>query len=800
MDNSRNALLLRDCIRVLLLVSMSSISSAKGDVANGGFEQVRDGLAVGWGGLWTRQKGAGSLVFDKEVRHGGSLAARIEHTGREDWSLNSDKPLDVTAGDIFELSCWVRVSGEGNVIPCVVAYDAGGKVRDWMLGQRTVGATQDWVQIRSKFVIPKNVSSIIPRVVGNGPATVWVDDYALVRIGNIEQLRGKGGRKKLSLSNRMLTLTVDPSDGSFSVTDKRTGKVWRQRPFRDDKAVLKAAAGNGIQMTVLDATSGIELSVNLRLEPDRPEVVATLSGDGQLERTIQYPHPFASTQGDRLIVPMNEGIGYPADDETIGPMLLVGYGGHGICMSFWGVDGRKGGHMAIIETPDDMRIRIDRLDGRLCIGPEWESQKAAFAYARRLRYVFFDEGDHVEMCKRYRRYVQERGTFKTMAEKLKKNPNVDLLVGAVNVWCWDWDAPAIDAIAIAREMKAAGIERILWSNRQSPEVIEAMNAMDGVLTSRYDIYQDLMDPEVVKEHISWVHPDWTQEAWPDDLMIDSRGKWINGWRVKGKDGKMHPCGVLCDRQAVEYAKKRVPAELETHPYRCRFIDTTTATPWRECYDENHPVTRSESRQWKMRLLEYMSRDMKLVTGSETGHDAAVPYVHYFEGMLSLGSYRIPDSGRDMLRIWDEVPERVAKFQVGQKYRLPLWELVYHDCVVAQWYWGDYNNKLPAIWDKRDLFNILYATPPMFMFNRRTWTENKDRFAQSYKDICPLVRSVGYEEMTAHRILTADRNVQQTEFANGTKVTVNFGNKTWHADDVGAVEPMGFAVTGQQRRD
>ena len=29
-------------------------------------------------------------------------------------------------------------------------------------------------------------------------------------------------------------------------------------------------------------------------------------------------------------------------------------------------------------------------------------------------------------------------------------------------------------------------------------------------------------------------------------------------------------------------------------------------------------------------------------------------------------------------------------------------------------------------------------------------------------------------MTDHRILTADRSVQQTAFANGVRVTVNFG--------------------------
>ena len=141
------------------------------------------------------------------------------------------------------------------------------------------------------------------------------------------------------------------------------------------------------------------------------------------------------------------------------------------------------------------------------------------------------------------------------------------------------------------------------------------------------------------------------------------------------------------------------------------------------------MTRTESRHWKMELLRYVSEKCGLVCGSETGHDASVPYVHYFEGMLSLGPYRVPDSGRRMADIVEEVPERVAKFQTGHVYRLPLWELVYHDCVVAQWYWGDYNNKLPSLWDRRDLFNALYGTPPMFMFRRDQWEKNRERFVQ-----------------------------------------------------------------------
>jgi hypothetical protein len=390
------------------------------------------------------------------------------------------------------------------------------------------------------------------------------------------------------------------------------------------------------------------------------------------------------------------------------------------------------------------------------------------------------------MAKRYRAYAQQIGRFKTLAQKRRENPNVDLLIGAVNVWCWERDS-----VSLVKDMQAAGIRRILWSNAQTPENLRALNGL-GVLTSRYDIYQDVMDPANFPK-LNGRHGDWVTEAWPQDIVRLANGDWLRGWGVRGRQGEWYYCGVLCDRRALDYARRRIPAELATHPYRCRFIDTTTAAPWHECYDTNHPMTRTDSREWKMKLLEYVSRDNQLVTGSETGHDAAVPFLHYFEGMLSLGPYRVPDAGRDMARIWTNAPERVVKFQLGQQYRLPLWELVYHDCVVAQWYWGDYNNKLPALWDKRDLFNVLYATPPMFMFNRPLWEENRGRFVQSYTNTCVNLRALGYCEMTDHRFLTADRSVQQTAFANGTTVTVNFGPAAFKLPGGKRLPPMQFVV-------
>jgi hypothetical protein len=122
-------------------------------------------------------------------------------------------------------------------------------------------------------------------------------------------------------------------------------------------------------------------------------------------------------------------------------------------------------------------------------------------------------------------------------------------------------------------------------------------------------------------------------------------------------------------------------------------------------------------------------------------------------------------------------------------------LVYHDCVVSYWYWGDYSNKAPAIWDERDLFNALYGTPAMFMFDWEFWRAHRSRFVQSYKTACGVARATAYSEMTDHRFLTEDRSVQQTSFANGVVVTVNFGLSPYRMADGTAVRSFRSHVAG-----
>jgi hypothetical protein len=753
-------------------------------IRNGGFE---DGLS-GWSPLWTRDTNVGKLSLDYQMIHQGISAARIDHKGQKDWSLSPAMEIPVQKDEIFELDSWVKIRGEGSCTLCVVTYDSKG-VLDWIYASHTTGKSDDWQYLRSKFRIPGNVTKIVPRWIGNGPATIWLDDFQIKKRTFPAALNLP---PELAISNSLLAVTLDTRTITMAVHDKRSNITWRQQELFNDLVLMDAQAeGRTISMTLSSITTDLVLKTRITLAEQSAEFAINLSGTGPQMQPLTFPQPFVTDSGTDLIVPLNEGISYPVEDDSIDPMRLEAYGGHGICMSFWGVTNGESGQMTIIETPDDASIQIARYQKKLCIYPVWEPQRGEFGYTRQIRYCFFHQGGTVAICKKYRSYIEQKGALKTLSQKRFENPNVDLLIGAVNTWCWD-----PDPLAIVRDMRAAGMEKILWSNAAPAPVVKQMNEW-RILTSRYDIYQDVMDPELFRL-LQYIDSNWPTEAWPNDIVINAAGQREKGWEIEGKKGGMYPCGVLCDSRATDYAARRIPAELKEKPYRGRFIDTTTAAPWRECYSPEHPMTRSQSKEWKMKLLKYVSRDQGLITGSETGHDAAVPYVHFFEGMMSLAPYRVDDAGRNMMRILDKVPPQVAKYQVGYGYRLPLWELVYHDCVVAYWYWGDYNNKIPAVWNNRDLFNILYATPPMFMFDRYFWEQNRGRFRQSYRNITPAVLAAGYQEMTNFQFITKDRSVQQSSFANGTRITVNFGKKPFKTAGGITIKPQGFLIQSETK--
>lgn len=719
---------------------------------------------TGWEPLWTRDPSVGTAKLIEG--HDGHAAIQVKHSGKQDWSFAQSQEVPVHAGQILRLSGWLKAEQSEGAELSVVTRTAQADVLDWSYGAVKTSGSHDWKRFARRLVVPAKCATVQFRLIGYGTGTVSLSEPEMVLAGE----KGPSTLRPIRLSNPKMSLTMS-GDGALVLTDKRSSRTWRTREFDPDLMIDGQSTVDSLHAgaNLRDLTQDRMFALKVSLDPVEAVATLALSGDLPMSGNLRLPAPIETAAGQWLIVPMNEGILYPVDDATVDPVTLVTYSGHGICMPWFGVvDSKSGaGAMTTFATPDDADIAIDRHNGLLDVQPQWEPSRGDLRYERKVSIRLIDKGGYVAMAKAYRQTAKEQGLFKTLAEKRKNVPAVDRLVGAVNVWNWD-----MDKVAFCRELKSMGFDHVLWSGSGTADEIGAINGL-GFLSSRYDIYQDVWDP---KTKLSWMPSD----GWPEDLVLLPNGDWMKGWAHPDKqpDGsvKWIQGGVICSERGLERAKKFIPEELKRIPFECRFIDTTTASPFRECYNPAHPLTRSDDKKYKMDLLDFCSKQ-GLVVGSETGIDPSVPSTSYYEGMMSLGPYRLPDAGTDMIAYRKPTPE-FLKYQVGSFYRIPLWELVYHDCTVAQWYWGDASNKTPEVWDRRDLLNILYGTAPLLMFDKDRWAKEKQRALKTYNEVCKWDRRIGYDEMLSHEFLTPDHTIQRTTWSSGKAMTVNFGEKPW----------------------
>ena len=70
-----------------------------------------------------------------------------------------------------------------------------------IIGGGLTGATADWQPVRTRFIVPPGVAQIQPRLIGNGPLIVWLDDFSLQKTGNVNAMRGTNLPSVLVIKN-----------------------------------------------------------------------------------------------------------------------------------------------------------------------------------------------------------------------------------------------------------------------------------------------------------------------------------------------------------------------------------------------------------------------------------------------------------------------------------------------------------------------------------------------------------------------------------------------------------------------
>ncbi len=413
-----------------------------------------------------------------------------------------------------------------------------------------------------------------PRITGDGPATVWIDDVSLTLDGKVDVMPPEEMAKRPAVENAALKVELHPQDATFTVTDRRTARGWAQVPLPGGPMLTSyKPVDGGFDLQLVMPETARTFTVALRLAPDRPELTVELRGEGPMAVPLRFPAPFETRKGDFLIMPVNEGISYPVDDASLPEMGYILYGGHGLCMAWYGVTAGHAGHDGHRRDAGRRRRSASAGSAACWLRRRSGTRRRAPSATRAASATSSSTTAATWRWPSATAPTRSRSAcFKTLAEKRVSVPAVDLLVGAVNVWCWDPDAPAI-----CRRMQAPASTASSGATAASRRRSTPLNAM-GVLTSRYDIYQDVMDPANFPK-LRGVHPDWT-DARPGrkDCIVGADGRLdrrLDGAR-QGRPA-VSDCGVLCDLRALDYARRRMPAELADHPYRCRFIDTTTAS-------------------------------------------------------------------------------------------------------------------------------------------------------------------------------------------------------------------------------
>jgi len=739
----------------------------------------------GWGKLWLRESGMGEakIIADKSRNNLKVLA--VVHKGNKDWSYSQNVILEVKPKQIYQYSGWIKCKeAEGVCQLSVITYDKNKDVLNWLYGLTETGGSHDWKYFERKIIIPNNCNYIQFRITGYGKSISYYDDLSLIRLNINDKV--KIDKKPVLIKNSDTSLVYFPDKDLFQL--KRNEILYEIKGL-GEKSILMGInkLNNAIKFKMLNLNGNdIEASVSIDSNSD---ICFTVFADTKLSQDFDFPGDFLSKKGESWVIPHNEGLLIPSNDPYFYTWELAMFMGHsGLCMPFLGLTDGDRGLIIIAETPDDAVVRYKKPENKNTSSMifSWKPSLGEWRYERKLKLKIIEKGGYVAIAKAYRDYVKNKGIYVTLKEKAKITPQVERLIGAVNIWWWkkaDWWQHDLDCIKVAGEMKELGIDKILWSNEASSDSIKKMNDL-GILTSRYDIYQDVWDPECP---VDWV----SHEGWPDGLVIMRNGTWRRGW-VTRYDGKEYPGGVICSKYGFDMMKKRVAEDLKLNPYLARFIDTTTASPLYECYNPKHPLSRSGDREYKSKLLNYLFKEFKLVVGSETGIDWAVPYLHYFEGMMSIAQFRLPDSGYDLISY--KTPDADFKrFQIGSYYRIPLFELVYHDCIVSYWYWGDSSNRIPELWDYRDLFNVLYGTGALWIVDPEIWAKYKKRFIKSYKNACEVAGLTGYSEMINHVFVNMDHTVQYTKFTNGITVWVNFGQKKYIMDNGTVLKGKSFII-------
>ncbi|MFH1567532.1 MAG: DUF5696 domain-containing protein [Gemmatimonadota bacterium] len=604
--------------------------------------------------------------------------------------------------------------------------------------------------------------------------------------------------------------TAELVEGSLELTVRDSAAVWRTEGSSDGDLTLLTPApvvtrlaaarqsdyseyrtgfltGVAVELAGFPGPDGdldVAITLFVGLEGEEEDLVCRVgAAEGQAAvGELRWPAPFVPASFDATVVPFMQGMLLPADwPRKVWLYDTLSYG-RGLYMPWWGQQQGGAAVLILLETPADAGCHFAHPEGGPTrIGPRWVHSLGRLQYPRQLRLCFLRQGDYVDLAKRYRRHVKATGHLVSLREKIARSPLVQDLVGAPVVHTsilyhiepassyYRADDPAANHQLVRFEARAAQLRRL-----QARGVEGAYVHLDGWGFRGYDnLHPDILPPcpeaggwAGMKEladtclelgYVLALH-DQYRDYYLDAPSYEPRHTILDAARQRpgGHTWYGGEQSILCASLAPGHVRRNHLA-LRQHGVAARgaYLDVFAVVPPDECYNPEHPVTRDQCLAFRGQCLDFI-RSLGGVVSSEEPADWAIPHldlVHH--GPFALDPN--PGSGPAM-----GIP-------------VPLFSLVYHDALLLPWSLGRGAWGIPEK-DLGYLHGLANAGLPYLSL------EPGEAELEQVDTMRRLHRRVGLLEMTGHRFLAGGYRRQQTEFADGTRVTIDLDADTF------AVEP------------
>ena len=356
------------------------------------------------------------------------------------------------------------------------------------------------------------------------------------------------------------------------------------------------------------------------------------------------------------------------------------------------------------------------------------------------------------------------------------------------------------SLKLLEQLQAEGLDRMvlclgdLNSAQYKPQVAARADEL-GYLFGPYDSYHSIHPP---KGHPNYdANNTWETAQFPPMLYETGGVVKADGMISKGFKKVGYHLSPLAARPFVE---QRVNDYMSTTPHSAVFVDCDAFGQFFDDYHRDHTATQRDDMLERLDRLRWLSDQHGLVVGSEGGSAYAAPAIHFAHGMFSpvigwgdrdlkdkaspyyRGAYYPPTGPATFIK---QVPLKPSykKFFYDPRYRLPLYQVVFHDSVIATHHWGNASLKFKDQVQTVALLEQLYNVPPLYHLNLAELAKHKEHIKSHHAFFSPLHRELALQPLTGFDWLTEGRLVQQTTFGDGTRIVANFGETPADMDGV-----------------